>query len=673
MSAPANQTCATAITIGSLPYNTTVDTTGAGSSPANPDSGCGTGNSYNSVWYKWTCPGGVASIVTGLASAVPFANLVTVFSGASCAALTDLAICTYDGYLPATIPTTPGTTYFFLLTSFAPGGSPALTFFVLPITTDGDTCASGNTIPSLPYRVALDTTGNGDSPGNPDGGCGSGNSYNSAWLTWTCPPGLSTAVLTLDDGGSGEAVFTMFSGDCGSLVDEGFCCGQTTQNALIVIPGTTYRFMLTTVNPGGLAALTFILESTTPTGSFCIDLSCGGPPPPPPPPGPAATLILDTVAKRWMYDKSDKTEIWTRLEEPGVGVYDQMVGGRDGVLYQYDLDAIQDDDTDIPWDVWTPWPDAGAPRLEKQWGDIAVGLDAAGSVAGITATPVAQDGAVGETAVVLGQNESGRQSYIVDMVSGGGVIARNLGVRFSGAMQSADTARPRLFWWEPSYLPKGPSIARRATDWDTLGYTGAKFIQGVIIRANTFGVDKTVNVQRDGGQIALTLTLNHAGEVQKAYPLASGGWTPFVSELVRLEGIDDRDWLLLDYRFVWEPAPELATQWETQFTSAEWPGFGTVRDMVFAYEATADFTLVYTADDVQQSYTIPANGGAYSRFYFPFQPNKGKAIKFQWKTAEPGRIYKRDCSVRTQGWGEPGGYRIQSVFGGPSRTSGAEI
>ncbi len=48
-------------------------------------------------------------------------------------------------------------------------------------------------------------------------------------------------------------------------------------------------------------------------------------------------------------------------------------------------------------------------------------------------------------------------------------------------------------------------------------------------------------------------------------------------------------------------------------------------------------------------------------------------ITFQWKTDEPGRIYKRDVSCRTQGWGQGGGYRVQNLFGGPSRADGAAI
>ena len=389
--------------------------------------------------------------------------------------------------------------------------------------------------------------------------------------------------------------------------------------------------------------------------------------------GEGRTLIFDTFEKRWFLDDSDLTDIWTRLEEPGAGVYDQMLGAVDGLLYRYDDLAMIDGNVNLTYDLWTPWPDADVPRTIKQWGDVGLDIDAAGSVAGITVTPVIEDGATLLTPTTLGVGDTGRQTYIVDINNGNGVLARNLGLRMAGVMSATDTGRPAIYWWQPAFLVKAENIARRATDWEDLGYQGAKFVQGVIIRANTYGVNKLVNVQKDGGTTAISLTINHNGEQQIAYPLAAAGWDPFITELIRLEGADDNDWQLLSVRFVWEPAPELATQWETQFTSEDWPGYGTVRDMVFAYESTAPFILTFTYDDRTQVYVIPSSNGAYKRFYFPFCPNKALSNKFQWKCANPGRIYKRDVSTRIQAWGQPGGYRSVNPFGGPSRVDGAAI
>lgn len=390
--------------------------------------------------------------------------------------------------------------------------------------------------------------------------------------------------------------------------------------------------------------------------------------------GAGRTLILDIAGNRWFLDDTSLTDVSVRLQEPGAGVYDQILGATNGFLYQYDAAAIRDDSADLSWDVWTPWIDGGAARTVKQFGDIGVDLNAADSIGGILSSPVTNDGKTFPSGAILGAGDTGRQSYIVNLANGVGVLTRNLGMRFSGSLVAGDTARPTLFWWEPAFLVKVDDVSRRTTDWDDLGYQGAKFVQGIIIRANTYGQNKVLEIQKDGGVLGIPqLTINHNGEQQIAYPLAAAGWLPFVTELIRIVGADEQDWQLLGYRFVWEPAPELATQWETQFTSEDWPGYGTVRDMVFAYSADAPVVLTFTYDDRQQIYTLPSTSGLYRRHYFVFCPNKELANKFQWKSEEPFRVYKKDVATRICGWGDAGGYRVANPFGGPSRADGATI
>ena len=95
--------------------------------------------------------------------------------------------------------------------------------------------------------------------------------------------------------------------------------------------------------------------------------------------------------------------------------------------------------------------------------------------------------------------------------------------------------------------------------------------------------------------------------------------------------------------------------------------------MMVAYEATTPMILVITFDDRDQTYILPETGGTYLRYYFPLCPNKARAVRFRWNTEEPGRLYKRDLTVRAQAWGDRSGYRYLNPFGGPSRADGAAI
>lgn len=409
--------------------------------------------------------------------------------------------------------------------------------------------------------------------------------------------------------------------------------------------------------------------------------------------GGGSTLVYDRRDKVWIssdaYLESSAsppvaTPVTVRLAEPGPQVYNHLLALADGNLYQYSYGKTTDVLADINWAYWTPWAHGEDPRAWKQWGDAVLDFNPGGSVNGVTVTPIVDNGNVALSARTLGMGGVLRDTFLVEVGVGGasglgyGVISRNFGLWIEGAVQACDEQRPIFYLWEASALWKGISVAQRATDWDDLGYKGAKFVQGVIIRANTFGENKSIAVQFDGPnsapQTALTLTLNHNGERTLAYPLAAAGWTPFIAELVRLKGTDDVDWALLDWRFIWEPAPELATQWETQYTTFDLPGFLHVHDGIVAYQSTADVSwFIEYQDGSTETRTLTNSGGNYRRIRQICAANKGKAVRFRWTSTAPFRLFKRDCSVRVQGWGTPGGYQVMAPFGGPHRADGAEI
>lgn len=388
--------------------------------------------------------------------------------------------------------------------------------------------------------------------------------------------------------------------------------------------------------------------------------------------GASRTLVYDTLGQRWFYDEY-ASGVWARLEEVGAGVHQHLIGALNGHAYRVETTAITDDGTPIAWDVWTPWPDGDRPRLVKEIGDLMIDVDPAASAQGITVTPVIDDATQILPAQTVGAGDSGRQQFALDLDNGEGVDARNVGLRIASSLGHGDTARPRLYLWQASWTPKAEDIARRPTPWDDLGYAGAKFVQGIVIRANTYGAAKQVIVDADGAQ-QLTLTITHDGDREIAYPREAAGWTPFVAHLVRLRGGDDVTWQVQGARWVFEPAPELATEWHTQATTHDCAGFFTVRDLTIAYEATAAVALEVTyTDGPTHTYTLAATARAYARVYVPARAGKGTAVRYRWTSDEPFRLFQRDCTVRVQAWGAPDGYRVAQPFGGPSRVTGAAI
>jgi hypothetical protein len=397
--------------------------------------------------------------------------------------------------------------------------------------------------------------------------------------------------------------------------------------------------------------------------------------------GESHSLVFEPRYGRWTPDVY-AVGVIVRNGEDGPTVHDQILASEDGNLRQVDSNSLIDVNTagdfvDVPWAVWTPWDSADDPRAFKQYGDAILDMNPGGTLAGVTVTPVITNGNVALVPQIVGAGGTLRDTFMIDVSQGIGQWSRNFGLWIEGVLQACDTQRPLLYLWEPSFLWKNVSIINRATDWEDLGYKGLKFIQGVVLRANTFGLQKLLEVQFDGPlaapQVALTLPIFHDGEVTVAYPKEDIGWNPFQAQLVRLIGVDDVPWVLYDWRFIWEPAPEAATQWETQYTTFDYPGFVTVRDGVMAYASNAQVEVTIWHDANTQTYTLPDTGGEFTRVYMPCVAMKGKYVKFQWSSTLPFQLVKPDCSVRVQAWGLPGGYAVHSPFGGPSRDDGAGI
>jgi hypothetical protein len=406
------------------------------------------------------------------------------------------------------------------------------------------------------------------------------------------------------------------------------------------------------------------------------------------------TLVYEPKYQRWSFDQylggddedtpASTAGVTARLNETGLQVHEAAIEGSDGQEYISSPTAITDNELAIPYDIWTAW-DTGAndARGMKQYGDAFLDMNPGGAYDGIEVTPVIANGNTALATRTLGTGVTIRTPFIVEVGAigddgGDGVLSRNLGLKIHGHCQVCDEQRPIFYLWEPSFAFKQITIARRATDWEDLGYKGAKFVQGVVLRANTYGNTKSIQVQYDGvntaPQVGVTLSVNHNGERSMAYPLAAGGWAPFIAELVRLQGADDVEWSLLDWRFVWEPAPELATQWETQYTSFGYPGFLDVFDSVIAYQSTSPVSFVVEYQDGPTgTYILPSSAGLYRRARVIHLAQKGKAVRFQWTAGAPFRLFKRDISCRVQPWGLPGGYQQQRPFGGPHFEDGAGI
>ncbi len=143
------------------------------------------------------------------------------------------------------------------------------------------------------------------------------------------------------------------------------------------------------------------------------------------------------------------------------------------------------------------------------------------------------------------------EEKILDINFGLGTMALNISL---DVQWSTHEALPELYEWQPSFIPRPEDTMLRATDWDDGGTTKAKYLRSVLIKADTGGVDRTVDILGDGGTVQLTLTVNHSGIEVKPYAILP----TFVAHLVRLSPTNDAEWMLFpETLWIGEEYPEL--------------------------------------------------------------------------------------------------------------------
>jgi hypothetical protein len=338
-----------------------------------------------------------------------------------------------------------------------------------------------------------------------------------------------------------------------------------------------------------------------------------------------------------------------------------VIGGANGEIYQ-EADNALDDTSAISCALATREATCGDDRALKLFGDCF--LDFLNPVA-VSATNLqfqAMSLGAAFSTTALTQNAA-RQQIPVDV--SGGTYSFAMGIRMTWTMGTA--MPPVVFYtWQPSYIVKPETIALRAQDWDNAGYEGAKWMQGFLLEANTFGNDKLLGIRNGDNQVLQQVfTINHAIQSEKAYSFT----TPFVAHMVRYEPQDGVFWMDFNVKWIWQRTPETVTTWWTQFSDLGWETYGHVFSVNVAYASQAPVTMTVYFDAFTQTYTLPSTGGVYKKFFQIMQANKGKLYAFRLQSTSGFadlQVWEDDTFISVGGWDRRGPYRNHAAVGGSS-------
>jgi hypothetical protein len=253
----------------------------------------------------------------------------------------------------------------------------------------------------------------------------------------------------------------------------------------------------------------------------------------------------------------------------------------------------------------------------------------------------------------------GRNEIVLDFNAGAGVFGRDLGTIF----QWPTALGTVLYDWQPSLIAQPEGVYGRATDWIDGGSSQDKFVQGITIEADTFGVAKTFQLQS-----ADDLSLHPLLEMPATFngqSIRSFSCEPFIAHSVRVVSTDGVEWRVWSTSLVFQPFPSACLNWQTEMVSLGGVGWEHVREMNIPQISTADLTLVLTFDAWPTiTLTVPNSSGKQVKTKVTLPANKFKLIGLQLSSTVAFRLFQEDIELKTKIWGSTDAYRVLKPFGG---------
>jgi PKD repeat protein len=219
-----NDSFADATVIGSLPFSTTEDTTGATSDPSDPDPGpAGCATSGGSVWFSFTPPSDMTLQPDARGDSL------SVWTGGQ-GSLT-MVTCSGGDNPGISFPATAGTTYYIMV-----GAGGTLQFSLTQKLPPGnDNFANATQVSALPYADTQDLSMATLEPGEPVPSCFTPTQTD--WYSFTAPATQSITAYA-GEPGAGVAVYT---GDSLAALSQAGCSPDPYQPLTFrVQSGVTY-------------------------------------------------------------------------------------------------------------------------------------------------------------------------------------------------------------------------------------------------------------------------------------------------------------------------------------------------------------------------------------------------------------------------------------------------
>lgn len=373
-------------------------------------------------------------------------------------------------------------------------------------------------------------------------------------------------------------------------------------------------------------------------------------------------LVYDTIMKGWFPDScfyGTNRGIQCRFAETGIESSNEKVkllcGGNDGTVYY--ADGTSDDGIAIHVTGRTKAFDTGDIRAKKVWGDLVLDVEMLGET--LTVKPY-----INNYDTLLGTwtptNTTRAMTDPIDLNSGSGQFARNLGIEFSFSSKSVV---PKLFFWSPSFLARPEDTFLRADDWEDAGYPGAKLVRGFLIEADTENATKGFNFE--GDQTTLQSYADVIFNGQQLLPFAVT--PPQIASLLRIHPNQNVNWRKFRVSYIFDKYPE-KSRLVTPYSNDGTPGAKFIQGALIHAVGSDDACIVQYDGDQSlpdtlnldhpgtslstKAYSFPTPFIAHDLRLAPSKPIRIDKVKWVWEPIpEETRYWKTEITSHgIEGW-----------------------